>query len=286
MLHQLAHSLANLVGLGGLLLALSACGPVAPLDTLAQGETGRVVRIIDGDALVLDTGLSVRLVGIEAPVTEWRARNRDAEPFADEAKRMLEDMALGRQVRLIYPGVTRDRYDRALAYVRTDDNLGPQIWLNEEMVRLGGARARIYPDTSRLGDLMITLEADARANKIGLWALAAWAIPEASDLPEEARGFYILTGHLDDIGAPLQPEAICSRGLSDSQIRVNILSNASALCEAGETAWHKGHLVRLRGYLREGQLEISHIYNAESISDDAMLDDTAHSKENRPERLP
>ena len=41
-----------------------------PFDGLPKGEAGRVVRIIDGDALVLDTGLVVRLAGIEAPTPE------------------------------------------------------------------------------------------------------------------------------------------------------------------------------------------------------------------------
>ena len=42
-----------------LLLCLSlvaACAKPHPLDALEPGEHGRVVRIIDGDALVLDTG--------------------------------------------------------------------------------------------------------------------------------------------------------------------------------------------------------------------------------------
>lgn len=41
----------------GLLIALAACGaPKDPLDELVVGERGRVVRVLDGDALVLDTG--------------------------------------------------------------------------------------------------------------------------------------------------------------------------------------------------------------------------------------
>ena len=50
-------------------LIVAACGraPADPLEGLAVGERGRVVRVIDGDALVLSTGQSVRLIGIEAP---------------------------------------------------------------------------------------------------------------------------------------------------------------------------------------------------------------------------
>ena len=260
-----AFERARLLGLAIFLVGIAACGTDSPLDTLAQGETGRVVRIIDGDALVLDTGLSVRLVGIEAPVTEWRARNRDAEPFADEAKRMLEDMALGRQVQLVYPGVTRDRYDRALAYVRTNDNLGPELWLNEEMIRLGGARARIYPDTSRLGDTLIKLELGARARQVGLWALEAWTVKGASELIPDARGFHIVTAQLTTTVDPTDPDAVCARQLADSAFIASILTNASELCDMSSGDWQAGTRVRLRGYLRESQLEISHIFNAEKM---------------------
>jgi endonuclease YncB( thermonuclease family) len=61
---------------------------------------------------------------------------------------MLEDMALGREVQLFYAGLTRDRYDRTLAHVMTTDALGPDLWLNREMVARGGARVRVYPDTA------------------------------------------------------------------------------------------------------------------------------------------
>jgi endonuclease YncB( thermonuclease family) len=49
------------------LAALAACSAPDPLAGTQPREHGRVVRVIDGDALVLDTGQSVRLVGIEAP---------------------------------------------------------------------------------------------------------------------------------------------------------------------------------------------------------------------------
>ncbi|MEO0697734.1 MAG: thermonuclease family protein, partial [Pseudomonadota bacterium] len=80
------------------LALLAGCRAADPMDAFQPGERGRVVRIIDGDALVLDTGQSVRLIGIEAPAKA--RRDREAETFATESARMLEDMALGREVRL------------------------------------------------------------------------------------------------------------------------------------------------------------------------------------------
>ena len=55
-------------------LILAACNAKSPLPDMQPGETGRVVRVIDGDALVLDTGQSVRLVSIEAPALYPRDR--------------------------------------------------------------------------------------------------------------------------------------------------------------------------------------------------------------------
>ena len=82
---------------------------------LSEGETGRIARIMDGDALALDTGLRVRLAEIEAPAPGYN--DRPDEPFAIEARDALERAALGRDARLWYGGLSRDGYERAIAHV-------------------------------------------------------------------------------------------------------------------------------------------------------------------------
>lgn len=137
-------------GICAVLLILSGCGSPPLLPDMQPGETGRVTRIVDGDALVLDTGQSVRLVSIQAPA--MYPQDGPPEVHAGESTRVLEDLALGRRVQLFYPGITRDRYDRALAHVVTTDGKGPKLWLNRAMVVRGAgsslsehrrARARI-----------------------------------------------------------------------------------------------------------------------------------------------
>ena len=128
------------------LLLFAACAPSSPLPNMQPGETGRVTRIVDGDALVLDTGQNVRLVSIEAPA--MYPEGGVPAPHAGESARRLEDMALGRRVQLYYPGLTRDRYDRALAHVVTIDGAGPKLWLNKEMIDAGAAWVRLYPSTA------------------------------------------------------------------------------------------------------------------------------------------
>lgn len=50
---------------GGILAGLAAA--CASQGDPSAGEQGRVARVLDGDALALDTGLRVRLVEVESP---------------------------------------------------------------------------------------------------------------------------------------------------------------------------------------------------------------------------
>jgi len=239
--------------------ALASCTEPDPLDELVRGETGRVVRIIDGDALVLDTGLTVRLVGIEAPAP--KRRNRTGQPYADKATRLLEDLSMGRQVRLFYPGITRDRYDRALAYVRTDDQLGEEIWLNHEMLVRGAARARLYPDTARQGERLLAVGAIARKAKHGLWALSEYDVRPARELTPNARGFMIVTATPIAKRAPTDGRALCIRALQNADLILAVQPGAQALCKG--TAYDRPY--RFRGYVRDGIMEITHMLNAEPL---------------------
>ena len=236
-----------------------SCSAPEPLATLEQGETGRVVRIIDGDALVLDTGLRVRLVGVEAPAP--KRRNREGEPYADTSSRLLEDLSLGRQVRLIYPGITRDRYDRALAYVVTNDALGPKLWLNQEILRRGGARARLYPDTAALGEHLLAAEQYARTAQVGLWELSAYTVLPARDMAADARGFYIVTGTLGAKQPAKREGTRCVRRLVDADLALDIQNGAGALCQETTTPTP----ARFRGYVRDGRMEITHSLNVEML---------------------
>jgi endonuclease YncB( thermonuclease family) len=243
----------------GLGLSLAACSAAKdPLDELAVGERGRVVRVLDGDALVLDTGQSVRLVGIEAPAAPYR--DRAGEAGFEEAKRLLEDMVLGREVELRYGGLTRDRYDRALAHVVTTDALGPRLWLNAEMVRKGGARVRVYPDTATANAPLLALEASAREDGRGLWDDGVWPIHDAARLPADAERFQIVEGVA---GAMVGSEArfgVCDVALQGSPLVLEFGKSSAELCQLPE-----GTRLRARGFLRDGRLEVSHPLNLERL---------------------
>lgn len=217
-----------------------------------------MVRVIDGDALVLDTGQSVRLVGVEAPARPYK--DREGEFGHEEAKRMLEDIVLGREVELRYAGPTRDRYDRALAHVVTADSLGEALWLNAEMVRRGGARVRVYPDTALSNDVLVGMEAKARAAKAGLWAKRAWTIPRADDLPDVFERFQLVEGVVSTMDGTDERGAVCELGLVGSPLRLKVQTGAAQLCQL-----EIGTELRARGCVYRGNMEISHPLNLEVL---------------------
>ena len=248
--------LISLLLFGGGVLA--SCGKPDPLAAFTPGEEGRVVRVIDGDALVLDTGLSVRLIGIEAPSPAYK--DREEQVWSTESRRSLEDMALGRRVRLGYAGLTRDRYDRALAHVMTTDDLGAPLWLNLEQVMRGAARVRIYPDTALGSEALLAAETVARDTRLGLWAKRDYAVLNAGDLPENLSRFEIIEGVLGEMQGTREQGAACEIALSGSALRLEIGYAAAELCQLAP-----GTRILARGSIYRGNLEVTHLLNLQVL---------------------
>lgn len=236
----------------------AACSASHPLQGLEAGEQGRVVRVIDGDALVLDTGQSVRLVCIEAPARPWK--ERDGQPFHKEAKRMLEDLTLGREVRLYYGGLTRDRYDRALAHVMTIDDLGKRYWLNEEMLARGGARLRVYPDTARGCEPLLRIEDVSRTSAEGLWSVPEYDVPFATDISSDFTRFQIVEGVVGERQSTEDLQSVCRLSFIDSKLDLDIRRAAAALCQTDA-----GTRLRARGFVKDDAMEIIHLLNVEQL---------------------
>ena len=86
-----------------LFLILISCSP----------KTVSVVKVIDGDTVILSTGEKVRYIGINAPEM--------GEPFYMEAKRENRKLVLGKEVELEFDREERDQYKRLLAYIFVGD---------------------------------------------------------------------------------------------------------------------------------------------------------------------
>ena len=177
-----------MAGAGAALLAL----PARAAD-LAAGETGVVAAVTDGDTLTLRSGLRVKLASVVAPAR--------AETWGREAHEGLSGLLRGRVVQLHYGGDRRDRYDRAVAHVFTvGANRAPDLWVQEEVVRLGLARVYTWPEEVVDAARLLRVEATARQRARGLWSDPAFSVhaPEPNNLAQLADSLQIVEGLVTD----------------------------------------------------------------------------------------
>ncbi len=132
--------------------------------TQQQGEESVMVsRVIDGDTIVLATGVRVRYIGMNTP--ELVDPRKPVECFAHEAKEANRKLVEGKAVRLEQDVSERDKYGRLLRYVFVSD-----VMVNDYLVRQGFARASTYPPDVRYQQQFRQAEIEARDNNRGLWA--------------------------------------------------------------------------------------------------------------------
>lgn len=162
-------------------------------EDMTAGERGRVVEIVDGDTLFLDSGLKVRLSAMQAPKLPLGRTGFKAWPLGEEAKSALKKMTLGQDVQLFYGGQQRDRYDRALAQVFLD---GSGRWVQEDMIRAGFGRVYTWPDTWQDSNRLYAAEREARAAGRGIWSHPFYAIrsPDPDPLAQHVDSFQIVEG--------------------------------------------------------------------------------------------
>ncbi len=128
-----------------------------------NGESAKVTRVIDGDSLVLNSGLIVRLAQIEAPQIRYDTNG------GNQSRQFLESLVLGNKVTLKYGGLRRDKMGRALAQVFVNSKDGEEIWVNVEILRAGFARVHTYIDNRKDVGVFWAAEREARKNLKGIW---------------------------------------------------------------------------------------------------------------------
>lgn len=94
-------------------------------------EYAKVIRIIDGDTIVVENGTHIRLLGINTPEKN--------EFYYQEAKDSLNNLISNKTIKLEYGKDKTDLYGRTLAYIFLDDKN-----VNLEIVENGLANPYIY----------------------------------------------------------------------------------------------------------------------------------------------
>ncbi len=132
-------------------------GPAAPVGI--AGEY-RVLRVIDGDTVVIEGGEHVRYLGVDAPETQG-----SPECYGREATERNRQLVEGKRVRLEADRRDRDRYGRLLRWVWVDGTL-----VNEQLIREGYATVYRNEPAAKYLDRLLAAEAEARSRAAGLWS--------------------------------------------------------------------------------------------------------------------
>ncbi len=148
---------------------------------LREGPRGIVTSVTDGDTVILDTGLVIRLIGTQAPKLALGREGFKDWPLAATAKAALEALVLNKPVRLRYGGERIDRNGRALGHLFLEGV--PETWVQAEMVAAGLARVYSFPDNRLCLDELMASETRARTMKLGIWADPYYTVRRA-DRPD------------------------------------------------------------------------------------------------------
>lgn len=142
--------------------------PATPRRDFTGSPTSQVIRVIDGDTVVLlleGKETRVRLIGVDTPETVHP--QKAVEAYGKEASRFTENLLKGESVYVEYePGPSKlDRYGRTLAYLyRVPDGL----FVNLEIVRQGYGHAYVAFPFQHM-ELFRSYERRAREAEKGLW---------------------------------------------------------------------------------------------------------------------
>lgn len=149
--------------LGALCLAVLIFLALSPLGAASLPEYAWVVRVYDGDTVLLDTGDKVRYLGIDAPEVDHEGGAGDC--YALQAWRRNKELVEGRKVHLRYDEVRKDEHGRLLAYVHTPDGR----CVNTVLLREGCALVFRTPKGFERFREFLDAQRNAMKERAGLW---------------------------------------------------------------------------------------------------------------------
>jgi micrococcal nuclease len=151
--------ISSLLLLAGCAFWFAACeaGPAGP------PQEAQVVRVIDGDTLVLADGARVRVLGIDAP--ELEHDGHPADFLAHKAKAVLSELTLHQKLSLEYDRLHYDQYGRLLAYLYLPDH----TFVNAALVRQGLARVYLIAPNLQHREALLAAQKEAIEANRGIW---------------------------------------------------------------------------------------------------------------------
>lgn len=169
--------------------------PPDPRTKLKKSTRQQVVKIIDGDTLILRDKTRIRLVGMEAPRLMADRSKFGTWSVGYKSAQLLSRLTLDKFVTLYYGGQRRDRYGRLLAHLFLDNGL----WVQGEMLRSGMARVYTFADNRAVVPEMMVLEQQARQAGRGMWAVDYFKPKDQQTSGKYRNSFQLIMGTVKDV---------------------------------------------------------------------------------------
>ncbi len=154
-----------------------ASGPDSGFRPTGPTETAPVVRVVDGDTIIVRIGgrdERLRYIGMDTPETV--KPDTPVQWMGPEASRANAALVAGRTVVLEKDVSETDQYGRLLRYVWLDDG-GRWTLVDLELVARGFAQVETDPPDVKYADRFVAAERAARSAGLGLWGAGPSAGP-------------------------------------------------------------------------------------------------------------
>ena len=122
----------------------------------------KVARVVDGDTIKLESGESLRYIGIDSPETV--DHRKPVQCYGKEASAKNKELVEGKTVKLEKDVSNTDKYGRLLRYIWLND-----VLVNELLVREGYAQSYSYPPDIKYQNRFVEAQRLARQENKGLW---------------------------------------------------------------------------------------------------------------------
>lgn len=121
-----------------------------------------VRKIIDGNTVQLESGETIRYIGVATPSMN---KKEGPEFYARQAVNYNKRLVFMKKIKLEFDGRRKDEAGNMLAYVFVK-----KTFVNADLIRNGYARAEVPPPNLRYKDVLLDAQKKAMTEDKGIWA--------------------------------------------------------------------------------------------------------------------
>ncbi len=150
-----------------LIFLFTGCSPSFTAGSADAYNHIKVIKVIDGDTIILSNGKHIRYIGMDTPEVRIRKSGRfvyDPQPFSLEAKNLNKKLVENKFVKIEFDVDKTDTYGRMLGYCFVGDT-----FVNNELIKKGLAVLYTRPPDVKYTKLFIKSQDYARRTRKGLW---------------------------------------------------------------------------------------------------------------------